>query len=104
LTTNINNSDDERQVAKQARKEELRGKQRESDLRSILQTPEGKRFMWYLLSDTNIFGMTFVPDDPYQTAFNEGRRNVGTMLLALINEQCPEEYLEMMTSKERYNV
>lgn len=63
-------------------------------LRHALATYEGRRFLWSLFVETNIFSPSFSPD-PYLTAYNEGRRSYGLSLLELLNIEAPETYLQM---------
>ena len=80
--------------------EELRDQQL-SDVALIMKTRPGRRFMWRYLSKTYLFETSFNNSGSI-TAFNEGQRNVGLMMLADINEAAPEEYLTMLKeSKEK---
>lgn len=56
----------------------------------------GRRFMWNLLSECNVFLPVF--DESHAImAHREGRRNVGLMYLQKISAQCPEIYQVMVT-------
>ena len=65
-----------------------------SDLRFILKTPEGRRFIWGLLSTAGIFHSSFSLNDA-QTNFNEGRRSIGLKYLSDLMETKPDAYLYM---------
>jgi hypothetical protein len=58
---------------------------KQNDLRQILSTPGGRRFIWGELSDAGIFRGSFSANAS-QTAFAEGQRDRGLSLLARVNE------------------
>ena len=49
--------------------------ERVRDLRTILRTPEGKRYIWWMLETTHMFSSTFTGNS--MGHFLEGERNVG---------------------------
>jgi len=73
----------------------------EEDLRTILKTKWGRRFVWRFMSRCGIFSQSFVPDDPYATAFNEGRRSVGNTLLKQVIDINPEAYILMTKAAKK---
>ena len=77
------------------------------DLRKILKTPEGRRYLWRQLGKCGIFRNSFNPNSNH-TAFSEGQRNVGLALLIEINEaditafaKMQNEYLSALNSKNQ---
>ncbi len=77
------------------------------DLRKILKTPEGRRFTWRHLGRCRIFCNSFNPNSN-QTAFNEGQRSIGLVLLGEVNEanmtafsKMQNEYLSALYSKKQ---
>ena len=75
------------------------------DLRSILKTAYGKRFIWKWLGRAGIFRQSFMPGAADSTAFNEGRRSIGNALLAEVLEVRPDSYSEMVKyAKEEEDV
>jgi hypothetical protein len=68
-------------------------KLRISDLRKILSTPEGRRFVWNELSRTKVFAPSFSLNSS-QTSYNEGERSVGIALLADVMEAKPEAFYQ----------
>ena len=96
----VKNAADEKQVkAAQNAVNDLR-KQELEDLKFILQTPQGRRFVWRYLGVCGVFEISFTGNS--ETFFKEGKRNVGLMLLSDVNEAHPEAYLEMLKeSKEQ---
>lgn len=61
--------------------EELR-KQDVQDLRALLHTREGARFLSRLFGLTRVFEISYVAGDAGATAFHEGARNVGLPVYA----------------------
>jgi hypothetical protein len=72
------------------------------DVKWILSTPQGRRFMWRYLGECGVFKSSFVGQ--FQTFFNEGERNVGLKLLADVNDAHPEAYVTMMKEARKDNV
>lgn len=69
-------------------------KRADADLKAVMSTEEGRRFMWVLLSDSNVFSCSFT-QDPYLTAFKEGCRNFGLQVFEGLHRVCPELYALM---------
>lgn len=65
--------------------EELR-KQDVQDLRALLHTREGARFLSRLFDLTGVFAISYVVGDAGATAFHEGARNVGLPVYADVLE------------------
>ena len=76
--------------------EQRLGREREvNDLKSVMASPGGRRFMWRLLEKAGIFKSSMTGNS--QTFFLEGQRNIGLFLLAQVNEHCLDEYVLMLT-------
>jgi hypothetical protein len=102
-------------VSKQQEKLALDRDQRVADLRAVLGTPAGRRFIWGLAYvDCRTFGTGYVSPqfDAYgrQQAFNDGRKSVGDELLAEAMAAAPEdtgvmwtEYVREAVSRARLN-
>lgn len=68
--------------------------QKEADLLFVMQAPQGRRFVWALLSGAGVFSSSFTGDNN-ATNFNEGRRSEGLRLFTSVMATCPELYLTM---------
>lgn len=80
----------------EAELEERMAREREvADLRNLMSTPSGRRFMWRLLDKAGIFKSSMTGNS--QTFFLEGQRNIGLFLMAQVNEHCLDEYVLMLT-------
>ncbi|MDP2270926.1 MAG: hypothetical protein Q8K32_09365 [Archangium sp.] len=66
--------------------------QLDADLRSVLSTPAGRRFVWRWLTQAGLQSSSFVSGDQSGTAFNEGRRSIALALLAEAQRVAPELY------------
>jgi len=99
--------DDIKKKNRDQRKDFLRKHDRDiDDLRKIIKTPEGRRFVWKILSECSIYKASFTLNS-MQTAFNEGRRDIGLALLADLNEadtfayaKMQQEYVSELKSKQ----
>jgi hypothetical protein len=98
----IANGTDETQVKAAKAKEKQQSEIELDDYRFLLQTKQGRRVFWKLLTDCGVFKTSFTGNS--QTFFLEGQRNIGLKVLNTINEAMPEAYLLMMNeSKEKGN-
>lgn len=66
----------------------------ENDVRSVMSTVQGRRFVWYLLGIAHTFESTFAAN-ALTMSFLSGQRDFGLRLLALIMEVDQESYLLM---------
>ena len=64
------------------------------DLKSILQTKQGRNVLWKILEQANVFGMSYT-GEVNSTFFNEGARSAGNRLLVQIQQASPESFLLM---------
>lgn len=64
------------------------------DIADMMKRRSGRRLMWRLLQDAQVFHSTFSVD-PLVMAFNEGKRAQGLMLLADIQAVDPDGYILM---------
>ena len=84
--------------------EELRATFRQEeldDIKEIASSRGGRRFLWRLFSQCNVFSTTF-SSDPYSTAFNEGQRNIGLIVLNDMMQAAPEKFVTAQRgAKER---
>lgn len=72
----------------------------ESDIKWLLSSKRGRRIVWRLLDQSGVFRSSFNPTAMVM-AFNEGNRNFGNRILALIHTHCSELYPTML--KENTN-
>lgn len=83
---------DEQQIEFQEREKKKRERDL-SDLKKVLAMPEGRRLLWRLLSEAGVFRTTFTGNS--QTFLNEGRRQIGLLILSEIMQAKPEAFTQM---------
>ncbi len=64
-----------------------------NDYRQVMSTPAGRRVLWAIMVTAKTFGTSF-DDNPYRTAYNEGKRAVGQEIYADIMAYCPDMFLQ----------
>jgi hypothetical protein len=96
----VKNAADEGQVREAEKKVRLVRDRELNDIRHILSSPQGRRFLWRYLSACGVYKISFDHSGSI-TSFNEGMRNIGLKLLSDVTDASPEAYIEMMKeSKE----
>ena len=73
----------------------------ESDIKWLMSSKRGRRFIWRLLELAGVFRSSF-NTNAMAMSFSEGNRNYGFQLLNQIHTLCPELYPTMI--KEQKNV
>ncbi len=96
----MENAGDAQQVKKRREKAKKEGLLRETGLKALMGTPEGRMWMWWLLGMCGVYHLSFVPGSADQTSFNEGARNIGLRLTAEIMRVCPELYSRMQAENK----
>jgi hypothetical protein len=86
--------------AKAAEQQELRWEV--SDLAWLMSSKRGRRVVWRLLKNAGVYRLSYSQGDAMHTAFNEGQRNGGQRILALIMQHASSDYALMV--QERTNV
>lgn len=95
------NAADEENVRTRKRKDESIRDRELADLKMVMDSLEGRRFVWRLLDKAGVFRTSFTGNSA--TFFNEGMRNIGLIVMADLNESCPDKYLQMMTEAKSDN-
>lgn len=67
-----------------------------ADLKGIMATRQGRRFIKRLLDVAGVFVLTHAGEMTHASAFNEGQRSFGNRLLAQAMSWCLEEYVQML--------
>lgn len=96
----VKNPADSTQVKEGRAKASFSRKQELADMRKILETQEGRRFVWRYLEVCHIFQSSWSPSAAIH--FNEGQRDIGLRLIADVTEANDEALIQMMReAKER---
>lgn len=96
----IKNAADEKKIAETATKEERERELQLADLRFILGSPQGRRFIWRLLGHCRVFSSVFNHSGS-MTYYNSGMQDVGHFVQAEVIEAKREAYFEMMRENEK---
>ena len=93
------NAADEEQVKTRKRKDERVRDRELADLRVVMSTVEGRRFVWRLLEKAGVFRTSFTGNS--ETFFREGMRNIGLMVISDVHESLPDAYVQMMREAQQ---
>lgn len=74
-------------------KADLIRKRELSDIAAVLQSREGRRFIWRLLESAGVFKTTMTGNS--WTYFNEGLRSLGLKIYSNVMDSCPDRLKEM---------
>lgn len=69
--------------------------QRDADLKAVMATPAGRRFVMRLLRNARLEQASYAGELTRATAFNEGVREMGVKLNSELRRACWEEWLLM---------
>jgi len=90
----VSNASDEKQIAEAKQKVKNRQDQEKDDLKYVLASAQGRRFIYKTLELTGIYKSSFTGSS--ETFFLEGQRNIGLKLLAKVQEVDFDGYLKML--------
>lgn len=68
------------------------------DFKTVVSTPQGRRFVNRLLEQSGAFRLSFNPDNQMLTSYNEGKRSMGIYVLQLF-DHCYSFYQQMITER-----
>jgi hypothetical protein len=75
---------------------QLAQRQREDDMRAVLETGAGRRVLWRMLEHAGIYQTTFAQDSERLSALLEGKRRVGLWLIGEIATADPMAYANLL--------
>lgn len=97
----VTNAADESQVEKAKKKEQFNRDHELNDIRSVLSTEEGKRFVWRLLSKCKTFGSVW--ESSAKIHYNSGQQDLGHFIMAEIIEADEQLLFSMMKKNLKQN-
>lgn len=97
MTDERSSSSDPRKLKDQGARTKDREKQDSEDLKAVLGTIEGRRFVRGLLADCGEHRSSF-HTNALVMGFNEGARNIGLKLKARISKASPEWLMELLAA------
>src|SRR5688500_5798446 len=89
------NASDHKQVKERERKVKRTHAQAVMDLKAVVGTPEGRRFLWRFMAECGVEKSTFNPNAAL-AAHASGMRDAGQMLKAWIIEADEQSLLKMI--------
>lgn len=96
----VKNAADENQVKSARNKTDREREQQIADLKFLLSTAQGRRYLWRLLEHCHVFGSIWRPSAEIHHL--SGKQDVGHFVLAEITEANADSFLTMMKeAKER---
>ena len=91
----MSNAADTRSIRKAKQSEKQQHDRDRKDLRDVLSTIQGRRFVWKQLEQAGVFRLSIAFGESQRTDFNEGRRSLGLALMAEIHALDPALYVQM---------
>ena len=76
-------------------REKIARENEEVDVKWLMSNKRGRRVVWRLLEQSGVYRLSF-NSNSMTMAFNEGQRNFGNRMLAMIHSLCPELYPTMV--------
>jgi hypothetical protein len=76
------------------REKQVNSTQQASDIQRLMGEEWGRRLMWAWLEWGGVYRLSYT-GSAEQTAFNEGNRNFGLMLLGSVMQHAPEQMAQM---------
>ena len=67
-----------------------------TDLRTVIEAPEGRRFLRRVLEQSNILSPSYAAGDALGTAYNEGLRAVGLWLKSEMDKARPGSFARII--------
>ena len=95
----MTDTSDPRQVEKAIKAAKTKDEVREEGLRQLLNSAQGRAWMWGLLEQCDPYRTPF-NTDALQMSFNCGESNVALKLIGEIHRVAPESYLVMMKENQ----
>lgn len=71
-----------------------RAEQVDADFVTLASMPEGRRFLWRLMTSSRVFDASWSASA--QIHYTEGQRSVGLSILRDLTRLCPDRYLDMV--------
>ena len=97
----VGNTADVEQVKKAAREERFSIKDAQLQLKRVLETRDGRDVLFQFLEFCGLYKQSFTSGQDSVTAFNDGRRVVGLMILDKINEVGEDYWLTMQKEHQK---
>ena len=93
---------DVKQVSKKKSRRQAKRDQELDDLRNILDMSGGRNFIWRLLTECGVYRTSYT-GEALETAYNEGKRQMGLWALEEIFSASPHTYALMQKENRKPN-
>lgn len=97
----VKNAADSEQVKKAENKEKFNREKELRDLASILQEPQGRRFIWRLLEHCKLFES--IQKQSAEIHYLSGIRDIGLFILSEVNDADQVAFFKMMVESQKEN-
>lgn len=91
----VRDASDPKQADRARAQEKRDNATRETILRVLMSSAEGRRYVWLELEYYKVFHQSNTISDHAALAFFEGRRSAGLRLIQDVTRLCPQQYIEM---------
>lgn len=98
----VKNAASEKQVNKAVRREESQREKEINDLKTVLNTVEGRRVFWRMMDHCKVFGTVWEPSAKIH--YNSGKQDVGHFIMSEIVDADERFLLEMMRENKKENL
>jgi len=92
---NLKSKEEQAALKEEQARIDLIEKRQVDDLNAVLESLQGRRFLWRLLSEAKVFN-SVVDSDPIRMGYRSGKQDLGHWLMAEIIKVDPDRYIEMM--------
>lgn len=99
----VKNAADESQIKYAQAKEKIQADKQHNDIKFILATEQGRRFLWELLASCGVYTQS-AADSGSWTYFREGKRSIGLQVLTQITDADPDSYLKMIKESKKEKI
>lgn len=70
-----------------------------ADLRTVMGTVQGRRFVWRLMDLAGVFRSSYTGNS--DTFFREGQRNLGLIVMKDVQDHCFDEFVKAMAERKK---
>lgn len=94
----LNLRQQEIETERDVRSAKIKRDQEIADFKWLVESKQGRRFLWRLLEKTGVYRSSFTGSS--ETFFLEGQRNIGLLLVSELNAICPDVYSTMLKEQK----
>jgi hypothetical protein len=99
----LDTRDQDRAKSEKEVRDRMESENESIDIKWLMGNKRGRRIIWRLLDQSGVFRLSF-NSNSMTMAFNEGQRNFGNRMLAMIHTLCPELYPAMLKESQNARI